>query len=60
MFPVDMLLQASPLAQLFVGLIALAVVILIGRFALQIAWKLVLVATVLVGIAYALSVFSLI
>lgn len=56
----DMLMQASPLLQLFVGLIALAITILITRFALQIAWKLVLIATVIVGVAYGLSVFSFI
>lgn len=55
-----MLMNASPLLQLFVGLIALAVTILVGRVILQIAWKLVLVAAVLVGIAYTLSIFSLI
>lgn len=56
----NMLMNASPLLQLFVGLIALAVTILVGRVILQIAWKLVLVAAVLVGIAYTLSIFSLI
>lgn len=54
------LVNTGPLAKLLLGLIALAVTVAVARFALRIAWKLVLVAVVLVGGAYTLSAFSLI
>ncbi|SFR92814.1 hypothetical protein SAMN05216559_1155 [Halomicrobium zhouii] len=40
---------------ILLGLLALAAVILVGRFVLQIAWKLVLVALVVVGIIWLLG-----
>jgi uncharacterized protein (DUF697 family) len=49
-------LPASPLGQLLVGLVALAAVVLVGRVLLSIAWKLVLVAIVLVGGLYTAGV----
>jgi len=65
MFPLQVLgllplqslgLPASPLGQLLVGLVALAAVVLVGRVLLSIAWKLVLVAIVLVGGLYTAGV----
>ncbi|MCU4801415.1 hypothetical protein OB920_13630 [Halobacteria archaeon HArc-gm2] len=40
---------------ILLGLLALAAVILVGRFVLQIAWKLVLVALVVVGVLWLLG-----
>ena len=57
MFPLQALgLPTTPLGQLLVGLIALAAVVLVGRIFLSIAWKLVLVAIVLVGGLYTAGV----
>lgn len=49
---------ATPLGKLFAALIAVAAVILVLRLALRVAWRLVTVAAVIVGIA-ALAVFFL-
>jgi|AntDeeMetagen681_2_1112603.scaffolds.fasta_scaffold27003_1 fatty acid desaturase len=40
---------------ILLGLLALAAVILVGRFVLHIAWKLVLVALVVVGVLWLLG-----
>lgn len=49
-------LPASPLGQLLVGLVALAAVVLVGRLVLSVAWRLLLVAIVVVGAVYAAGV----
>jgi len=49
----------TPMGRLLVGLLVLAVVILVGRIVLRIAWKLVILAAVVVGVLYVLSVVSL-
>jgi len=49
-------LPTSPLGQLLVGLVALALVLLVGRIVLSVAWKLVLVAITVVGAVYAAGV----
>lgn len=53
-------LLATPIGQLLVVLVGIAVVILIGRIVLRIAWRLVTIAAVLVGIALLLSMFGLV
>jgi len=53
-----MLLQLSGLGTLpsiLVGLVILAVVILVGRLALDIAWRLVVVAAVVVAVLWLLG-----
>jgi hypothetical protein len=49
-------LLATPLGKLLVGLVALAAVVLVGRVLLSIAWKLLLVAIVVVGSLYTAGV----
>jgi hypothetical protein len=49
-------LLATPLGKLLVGLVALAAVVLVGRVLLSIAWKLLLVAIVVVGGLYTAGV----
>lgn len=49
-------LMATPLGQLLVGLVALAAVVLVGRVLLSVAWKLLLVAIVVVGSLYTAGV----
>ena len=49
---------ATPLGKLFASLVAVAAVILVLRLALRVAWRLVTIAAVLVGIA-ALAMFFL-
>jgi hypothetical protein len=56
-FPLQTLgLPATPLGQLLVGLVGLAAVVLVGRVLLSIAWRLVLVAIVVVGGLYTAGV----
>jgi len=47
----------SPLGNLLIAIVALLVVVLVGRFLLSVAWKLLLVAAVVVGVVYAISLF---
>ncbi|MFC4447824.1 hypothetical protein [Halorussus aquaticus] len=49
-------LLATPLGKLLVGLVALAAVVLVGRILLNVAWKLLLVAIVVVGALYTTGV----
>lgn len=49
-------LLATPLGKLLVGLLALAAVVLVGRILLNVAWKLLLVAIVVVGALYTTGV----
>ena len=49
---------ATPLGKLFASLVAVAAVILVMRLALRVAWRLVTIAAVLVGIA-AFAIFFL-
>ena len=49
-------LLADPLGQLLVGLVALAAIVLVGRVLLSVAWKLLLVAIVVVGGLYTAGV----
>ncbi|UWG49983.1 putative membrane protein [Halalkaliarchaeum sp. AArc-CO] len=52
-------LFATPIGQLLVVLVGIAIVILIGRLVLRIAWRLVTIAAVIVGIALVLSMIGL-
>ncbi|NHN47285.1 hypothetical protein G9464_06695 [Halostella sp. JP-L12] len=45
----------SPLGKLLVAIVALAVIVLVGRIVLSIAWKLLLIAGVVVAALYAVS-----
>jgi hypothetical protein len=57
-----MLLQLGGLGTLptvLVGLIALALVILVGRLVLKVAWRLVVLAAVAVGVLYVLGLFGI-
>ncbi|WP_132059410.1 hypothetical protein [Halorussus amylolyticus] len=47
---------ATPLGKLLAGLVVLAVVVLVGRIVLSVAWKLLLVAIVVVGALYTAGV----
>ncbi|WP_396611992.1 hypothetical protein ACH9L7_01550 [Haloferax sp. S1W] len=49
----------SQLGQLLLVLVAIAVVILVGRLVLKIAWRLVTIAAVIIGALLLLSFFGL-
>ncbi|MEF8828133.1 MAG: hypothetical protein V5A38_12045 [Halolamina sp.] len=49
-------LPAGPLGQALIAIIAIAVVILVGRIVLSIAWRLVLIASVVIGALWLLSI----
>ncbi|WP_128476308.1 hypothetical protein [Halorussus pelagicus] len=49
-------LLATPLGKLLVGLVALAAIVLVGRVLLSVAWKLLIVAIVVVGGLYTTGV----
>lgn len=53
-------LLGTQYGQLLLVIVAIAIVILIGRLVLRIAWRLVTIAAVIVGIALLLSLFGLI
>jgi hypothetical protein len=50
---------AGPLGRILVVLIGIAIVVLVGRFVLSIAWRLVTIGAVLVGVLLVLSTFGL-
>jgi hypothetical protein len=52
-------LGGVPLQNLLVAIVALAVIVLVGRFVLHVAWKLLVVAGVVVGLLYVLSLVGL-
>ena len=57
-----MLLQLGGLGTLptvLVGLVVLALVILVGRLVLKVAWRLVVLAAVAVGVLYVLGLFGI-
>lgn len=49
-------LPGTPLGKLLVAIVALALVVFIGRFVLGVAWKLVRIGIVVVGVLWLLSV----
>ncbi|WP_353634290.1 hypothetical protein ABSL23_14695 [Halobacterium sp. NMX12-1] len=48
-------LTSSPLGTLLLALVAVTVIVLVGRFVLSVAWKLLVVATILVGAAWVVT-----
>lgn len=57
-----MLLQLGgmdPLLLALVGLVALAAVILIGRLVLKVAWRLVIIAAIAIGVVYVLGLLGI-
>ena len=57
-----MLLQLGgigTLPALLLGLVALAVVILVGRIVLKIAWRIVILAAIVVAVLYLLGMFGI-
>ncbi|RLM57462.1 hypothetical protein DVK02_06770 [Halobellus sp. Atlit-31R] len=52
-------LLAQPLGQALAVLVAIAVVIVVGRIALKIAWRLVTIAALVVGALLVLSFFGI-
>jgi hypothetical protein len=52
-------LLADPLGQALAVIVAIAVVILVGRIALKVAWRLVTIAAVVVGALLVLSFFGI-
>ncbi len=49
-------LPATPVEKLLVALVALALVVFVGRFVLGVAWKLVRIGIVVVGVLWLVSV----
>lgn len=45
-------LTSSPLGTLLLALVAITAIVLVGRFLLNVAWRLVVIATVVVGAAW--------
>ena len=48
-------LPNTPLGKLLVAIVALAVIVLVGRIVLSVAWKMLLIAGVVVAALYAVS-----
>lgn len=49
-------LPAGPLGQALIAIIAIGIVILVGRIVLSIAWRLVLIASVVIGLLWLVSI----
>jgi len=47
----------GPIGQALIAVIAIGIVILVGRVVLSIAWKLVLIASVLIGALWLVTTF---
>lgn len=52
-------LPSDPLAQALVGIVLLALVTIVGRFLLSLAWKLLVFAAVGVAILYGLTLLGI-
>lgn len=50
-------LLSEPLGQLFAVIVAIGVVVLVGRLVLRVAWRLVTIAALVVGVLILLSTF---
>lgn len=46
---------ATPFGKLLLAVVALAVVVLVGRFVLNVAWRLLKIAAVVIGILWLIS-----
>jgi hypothetical protein len=51
-------LLATPLGKLLVAVVALGVVVLVGRLVLRVAWRLITIAAVVLGALLLLSMFA--
>ena len=58
--PLQAGLLASQTGQLLVALVAVAVVIVLGKFVLKLAWRLVTIGIVLVAVFYLLTLLGVI
>ena len=60
MFPIQSTagLVADPLGTLLVAVVVLALVVLIGRFVLNVAWRLVRIVAVVIGLLWGFSVLA--
>lgn len=52
-------LPSGMLGQAIIAVVAIGLIVLVGRFVLSIAWKLVLIAAVVVGALWLLSVLGI-
>ena len=52
-------LLETPLGQAFVVVVALVVVVLVGRIVLHVAWRLVTIAALVIGVLLLLSFFGI-
>jgi hypothetical protein len=50
-------LVGGPLGQLLLAIVAVGVVVLVGRVVLSVAWRLVTIAAVVVGLLFLASLF---
>ncbi len=50
----------DPMGQLLIALVAIALVIVVGKFLLSLAWRLITIAAVVVAVVFGLSVAGLI
>lgn len=48
-------LFATPLGKLLLAVVLLGVVVLVGRFVLHVAWRLITIAAVVIGVLWLLS-----
>ena len=51
-------LFGTPLGKLFAAILVVAVVVLVGRLVLRIAWRLVTIAALVVGLLLLVSLFA--
>ncbi|TKX83003.1 hypothetical protein EXE43_26500, partial [Halorubrum sp. SS5] len=58
--PAQAALLGSQVGQLLVALVAVALIIVVGKFVLKLAWRLVTIGIVLVAAFYLLSTLGLI
>jgi len=58
--PVQAGLLASQTGQLLVALVAVAIIIVLGKFVLKLAWRLVTIGIVVVAVFYLLSALGVI
>lgn len=50
----------SPVGRLLIAIVAIAIIIIVGKIVLNIAWRILTIAAVIVGIWYLLTFFSII
>lgn len=58
--PLQAGILATPTGQLLVALVAVAVVIVLGKFVLKLAWRLVTIGIVVVAVLYLLSTLGVV